>query len=382
MNKKKAIRFIKLFIGLVNSCIPKYSKRVLFKTIPDYTGNGKAFSDYLIANKSEYEVVWITNISTTLCPGVRHVKKGTLLSLWFYFTSKYVITTHNEMISTKGRNQIYISLWHGMPFKKICYLGDFDYQGMEDYSSLRIATSEVMRSVISACFREKANNVYITGQPRNDFIFDNSLSLKQLGIQKEFKKIVFYAPTFRENQTDLIFSNGKKITNNNFLRTDDFNLNVLNEFLLEIDTLLLLKLHPFEERGFNKKDLATNIKVIKSDLLNDLGLDINHVLAITDILVSDYSSVYFDFMLKNKPIVFLVPDKDEYSKSRGGFILEPFDFWTPGEKVTSQVGLLEEITKLIQGDDLYKEKRLEVNSIINKYSDNKNSERVFNHFFK
>lgn len=382
MNRKKIIKLCKLFIGLVNSCIPKYNKRVLIKTIPDFSGNGKAFSDYMVANKREFEIIWLVEKITIQPPGVKIVKKGSIQALVAYFTSRYVVTTHNEMVSTKGRNQVYISLWHGMPFKKICYLGEFDHQGMEDYSSIRIATSEVMRSVIAACFREKANNVYITGQPRNDYLFDNKLSLDQIGVVGKFKKIVFYVPTFRENQVDLRYSNGEEIIDNNFLRTNDFDLNKLNAYFVEKQILLLLKLHPFEEKTFNQTHLASNIKIITSQQLNSLGLDINHVLAITDILITDYSSVYLDFMLKNKPMIFLVPDKDEYSKSRGGFALEPFDFWTPGGKVVSQKGLLKEITELINGEDHYHEKRAVVNSIVNKYSDNKSCERVFDLFFK
>lgn len=382
MSRKIIAKTFKLIVRLANSCIPKYSNRVLIKTVPDFTGNGKAFGDYLVANKKNFEIIWVVDDNTAFYPGVRIVESGTLQALWCYFTSRYIITTHNEMISTKGFNQVYISLWHGMPLKKIGYLSDFEYKGMVDYSSLRIATSEVMRSTIAASFREKANNVYVTGQPRNDFIFENTLSIKDLGVVGEFKKVIFYAPTFRENQGNLKHSDGEQIVGNNFLRTNDFDLNELNDYFIERNVLLLLKLHPFEEKAFEQAELASNIKIITSQTLNKLQIDINHVLAITDILISDYSSIYFDFMLKNKPIIFLVPDKDSYSKSRGGFALEPFDFWTPGEKVVSQMELLDEITQLINGVDLYYDKRAEVHAIVNKYSDNKNCERVFDTFFK
>lgn len=375
-------KYFKRFIGLVNSCIPKYKKRVVIKSIPDFTGNAKAFSDYMVANQIEFEIIWIVENFTICPPSVRLVKRGSMQALWVYFTSKYVITTHNEMISTKALNQTYISLWHGMPFKKICYLGEYDYQGMEDYSSLRIATSEMMRSVISACFREKANNVYITGQPRNDFIFDSEISLEKLGIVGEFKTVVFYAPTFRENKANLSYSNGERIVGNNFIRTFDFDIQKLNGFFAEKEILLLLKLHPFEEKSFDQTNLASNIKIITSQLLSRLQLDVNHVLAISDILISDYSSVYFDFMIRDRPIIFLVPDKNDYSKYRGGFALEPFDFWTPGEKVTTQDELLKQITQLMNGEDHYSDRRKEINSIVNKFSDNQNCKRVFDTFFK
>ncbi|EMD9178306.1 CDP-glycerol glycerophosphotransferase family protein, partial [Cronobacter turicensis] len=67
---------------------------------------------------------------------------------------------------------------------------------------------------------------------------------------------------------------------------------------------------------------------------------------------------------------------DAYSSSRGGFTLEPFDFWTPGDKVNNQNSLLESIDKIISGNDEYTERRGQVNSIINKYDDANSSQRV------
>ncbi|WP_196247624.1 CDP-glycerol glycerophosphotransferase family protein, partial [Cronobacter malonaticus] len=87
-------------------------------------------------------------------------------------------------------------------------------------------------------------------------------------------------------------------------------------------------------------------------------------------------SIYLDYLILNKPIVFLVPDVDTYSSSRGGFTLEPFDFWTPGDKVNNQYSLLESIDKIISGNDEYTDRRAQVNSIINKYGDANSSQRV------
>ncbi|MEZ8024946.1 CDP-glycerol glycerophosphotransferase family protein [Vibrio sp. 1F255] len=382
--RKKIVKSIKILFRILSGIIPKNSKRVVFKSNPDFSGNGKAFSDYLLNVKCKYDVVWIvSDCSTEFMEGITIAKKGTFKALWLYVTSKYIITTHNEMIGTRANNQIYISLWHGMPMKKICYLGEFDHQGMEDYSSLRIATSEIMRSIISACFREKANNVYVTGQPRNDYLFDNSIRKTDFykDIKSKYERIVFYTPTFRENQEDARYSDGVKIEGHNFLRTSDFDLDLLNRYFADNNTLLLLKLHPFEEKSITNSTLGSNIRVVTSQNLKEQELDINHILSMTDVLISDYSSIYFDFMILNKPIVFLVPDKEQYEKSRGGFVLEPFESWTPGSKVVTQKALLDEISEIKNGNDKYSDKRNEVNHIINKFNDNKNCERVYKFFF-
>ncbi|WP_196247633.1 CDP-glycerol glycerophosphotransferase family protein, partial [Cronobacter malonaticus] len=236
-------------------------------------------------------------------------------------------------IGPVARNQRYISLWHGIPFKKICYLGENDYKGMIDYSAIRIATSEVMRSIISASFREKANNVYITGQPRNDFLF-KPIKLADVGLELcKNKKIIMLAPTFRMNNEDKRYSDGAEITDNNFLRVDDFSLNEIDGYLEKNNAHLILKLHPYEEEYFRGvATLSSNITIISSEELTQKNIDLNQLLSLTDILITDYSSIYLDYLILNKPLVFLVPDVDTYSSSRGGFTLEPFDFWTPGDK--------------------------------------------------
>lgn len=374
--KKNLRKFVSVVISTLSTIVPKKNDRVFFKSKPDFSGNCKALSDYILENKIPYEIIWSTKTSINY-DGIFEVSSGSLKELYYYFTSKYVITTHNEMIGPIAKNQKYISLWHGMPFKKICYLGEYDYKGMIDYSAIRIATSEIMRSIISASFREKANNVYITGQPRNDYLF-KPVTLSHLGIKHcENKKIILFTPTFRMNNEDKKYSDGKNIDDNNFLRVEDFDLEQLDAYLIRTNSYLILKLHPYEEEYFKGvSELSDNITIICSNDLKNRGIDLNQILPLADILITDYSSIYLDYLILNKPIIFLVPDVDSYSSSRGGFTLEPFNFWTPGSKVNSQHALLDAIEEIILEKDCYIEKRQEVNAIINKYNDGNNSQRV------
>lgn len=381
--KKCIVRILKQVFALLSYILPKKKKQIFFRSKPDYSGNCKALSDYITKCHPEYTQIWSLSHVRTLPNGYKVVKHGTLTSLCFFLRSQYIVTTHNEMIGIKSTNQKYISLWHGMPLKKICYLGEFDHYGMEDYSALRIATSEVMRSIISACFREKANNVYVTGQPRNDYLFESDkFNLLNYDIPDD-KKIIAYMPTFRENFEDKNFSDGNCIDHDNFLRVRDFNLEALDEFLSANNIILLLKLHPYEEISLQNSNIkSNNIKIVNSEELADKHLDVNHVLACAHCLITDYSSAYFDYLILKKPIIFLTPDVDKYSISRGGFTLEPFNEWTPGRKIDSQKELLEEISNLlINNSDEYIEHRDRINSIINRYTDSNNSKRVYEKFF-
>ncbi|WP_342229467.1 CDP-glycerol glycerophosphotransferase family protein, partial [Yersinia enterocolitica] len=142
-------------------------------------------------------LIWLTDNKYNKS-NMRSVKLYTLTGLFNFFTAKYIITTHNELVSLTIKNQKYISLWHGMPLKKIGYLG-MEYKKMKPMSAQRIATSELTRAIIAASFNEPANNVYITGQPVCDKLITPRNIANYFTIPSDIKKVVFYLPTFRQD---------------------------------------------------------------------------------------------------------------------------------------------------------------------------------------
>ena len=95
-----------------------------------------------------------------------------------------------------------------------------------------------------------------------------------------------------------------------------------------------------------------------------------------DILITDYSSIYFDYLLLNRPIIFIPLDLEEYAQTRG-FLLEPYDFWAPGPKVTTVDALIDEIRKCLADPACYEEERVVVNNLINRFQDGNSSRRVW-----
>ena len=378
--KKILSKAAKKIVSCVNGMVPKNKKRVIFITNPDFTGNGMAFYDFLHDNHKDYELIWfLKNMDETdHVQGVTYVRQNSLQAFWIYLRSKYIITTHNEMIGIKSANQVYLSLWHGMPLKKIGYLADSEASNMEAYSAERIATSELMRAIIASSFKEDASKVHVMGQPRNDYLFNKVNILDS--IPENYKKIL-YMPTFRQNTNNSNFSDGKGIENNNFFRVKDFDLLALNAFLEQNKCVMYLKFHPFEERLLPDNLESQYIKVITSTYCKSRKIDINSILAEIDLLITDYSSVYFDYLILNRPMIFLTPDIQEYSLQRGGYTLEPVEYWMPGKHVTLQSEVLQEIEKLFKSEDEFSIKRQEINSLINRYSDANNCQRLYDKFF-
>ena len=95
----------------------------------------------------------------------------------------------------------------------------------------------------------------------------------------------------------------------------------------------------------------------------------------TDALITDYSSVYFDYLLLDKPEAFIIEDMKEYGSHRGFVVDNPLDYM-PGEIIESQEGFYGFLENCIAGEDAYKEKRLEINDKVNHYKGGGNCRRL------
>ncbi|MCX5773226.1 MAG: CDP-glycerol glycerophosphotransferase family protein, partial [Fusobacteria bacterium] len=102
-------------------------------------------------------------------------------------------------------------------------------------------------------------------------------------------------------------------------------------------------------------------------------LDVNEIIGDVDLLMTDYSSVYFDFLLLNRKLIFIPSDIEEYDLNRG-FVFEKYYDITPGEKVFTQEMLQK---SLICEEDLYIKEREYVKNMLHRYSDNNSCERVW-----
>lgn len=389
--EKKIIRskfsfFLFFMVRFFNSLVPKNENQILFSSIPDYSDNAKAYYDYLLNKKiiNEYKLIWIfldknfqideKDINTYFFYSLNGIKS--------ILRSKIIIVTHNNFASIKSKNQLYVNLWHGMPLKSMGYL-DTAFESNESLKRLKIgsnaidiliATSILTKLSLASSFNIDPRKIFITGQPRNDKLFlkiDNKklLSFFCFDITK-FNKIIIYIPTFRKFK-DHIEGDCDYLQ---FLLSE-----VFHSFLSKNNILLLVKIHPLEERITDiKSDIMNfpNYFFINSYQLSENSIDFYNILNKVDILITDYSSIYFDFLLLNKPIIFYIPDIGLYTGKRG-FLLEPYNFWTPGPKVTDINHLIEEIKKYIREDNYYEKERQMINMLINKYQDPNSSKRLY-----
>jgi len=339
---------------------------------------------------------WKVGNALALYSYVQRIGNGSVDAFWYdspekleaAYNADALVFTHGIPFE-KRDGQLLINLWHGMPLKGIVYTDTNappeDMAGFGqlcDDIDLLISTSPLMRCVMAACFKLDARKVAITGQPRNDWLFEaggrerlaSVLGPKVL----EYEKIIFYMPTWRSRTNLHRPVEGRALTDNIF-KLDSFDLARFRAFLGDLNALLVCKFHINDEAQMMHilpDQWRDGIVVLRADALSWTNTDLYHVLSAADLLITDYSSVYFDYLLLDRPTMFVPVDVDEYRAARG-FLLEPYEFWTPGPKVLDQEALEAEILACLDDPTYGADQRHLINSIINEVADDSSCERVW-----
>nr|WP_240922670.1 CDP-glycerol glycerophosphotransferase family protein [Thermococcus sp. 9N3] len=373
------------FLSLLSSLIPKDPNRVLFLSIPDFSDNPRYLYEFLKEHYPNLKMIWVAYSDEKVFEthGIPYVK---FLSFSYFkelFRSKYFVVSHAVPLF-KPRNQVGVVLWHGLPLKNIGYYfkGESRYflGRMSKNTTFFIATSPIMRAAFSSAFKIDPKKVKILGQPRCDVLLSLSYNQGRNNIAKvlktdvdKFEKIIIYMPTYRDGRVEVTREIIEQLITNKDLK----------RFLEQNHILLVYKPHTFEEKYFLKKygQISDNIKLLLSQNLLEVGLTIYDLLPGTDLLITDYSSVYFDYLLLDRPIVYYVPDIGEYKKTRG-FLLEPFEFWAPGEKVKTVEELVNVLHNiLIKNEDVCRYERKLIRDLSFVYPDSASSKRIAKFLF-
>jgi CDP-glycerol glycerophosphotransferase (TagB/SpsB family) len=186
---------------------------------------------------------------------------------------------------------------------------------------------------------------------------------------------LMYMPTFRCGEPGKSDNAHRKI--HNIFGFSTIDTASLNAFLESNNLLLLLKLHPFEEEILKDsiEDYGNRVLMISNISLLRHSVDLYSLLASVTLLITDYSSVYFDYLLLNRPMGLhqLILWN---TKRKEDFCWDHMIFWTPGPKATNQQQLQDEILKSLENPEFYRKERETINSIVNHYKDDHSCERV------
>jgi CDP-glycerol glycerophosphotransferase (TagB/SpsB family) len=205
------------------------------------------------------------------------------------------------------------------------------------------------------------DNFLISGSPRFELLKSRPRGRKNLektlNTKLGNKNVIINMPTFHIHEGSGRVNGNEKL--NGFIKIENFNYEEFDKFLENNNSICVLKTHHAEESVNNQiKDLDRfkNIYTLTNQDLVKNNLDLYEVLVGADMLITDYSSVYTDFLYMDKPIIFLNSDLKEYRENRG-IALEPYDYWTAGPKVQNQICLQEEINNYLNDKNYYKKDR-------------------------
>lgn len=328
-------------------------------TKPFAGSNAWALSRYLLTNIPTLDVEVIQGSATGFLELMRRLvrmaQSGTLLF------------THN--VTRFSKKQLCVQMWHGIPIKGMGFMdrGLTDYSKVSTYANradLLVSSSDMVDVLISACFGISKKKFVRAGFPRNDLLVTPDSHLRHhlasefsSGVMGDNTRIIFYIPTFRVGHKGQYNEGAIDIW-------CDWQLNELEDFLRINDAVLLMKPHPYEMRreSVGRFFQSEYVKVIDDIWLSHNRVDLYSLLALTDTLITDYSSVFFDFLLCDRPILFFVPDIEEYQRSRG-FLLSPFHQWAPGLVVFEAEQLLVGIHASFQSPNEFKEDRRRIRDL-------------------
>ena len=385
---KEVIKFLlSLFflpVWYLQKLIPKNSYIWIFGAWygKKYSDNSRQLFEYVHSNHPEIQCIWLTNersiVRNLRQSGYKSYLRYSLPSIYYSLIAGINVVSSGK----KDINQYWISgsktiqLWHGNPLKKIC-LDDkyskvhsfyykkiiksffpFQYEYNFDYV---VSNAEIFTEIMGSAFGVKNDKVLLTGCPRNDLFYrkEDFLEKTLQSVNHTKAKRIIYLPTFRDRTDGL-----------DLFEDYGFDVNNFKFFLEKHDLVFLYKGH-FADRNSMSIDMVDS-RIIN---LNDIE-DINFILKDADILITDYSGAYFDFLLTLKPIIFSAFDLKKYiSNSRELYF--NYNEIVAGPIAQNWDEVKFSIIELLRNDN-YKQLRVEMNNRFNLYHDNKNSERVYN----
>ena len=376
-------RIKKLIITLMS--IFKIDDIIVFESNADYSDNSRAFYEYLIAHNynQKYKIFWFVNdgkfFQTRECYNVKfltmwHNKTKKTFFQWIHYfwivkNAKYLISSNRSLLKL-NKKTIAINVNHGTPLKKVS-----DLQIVPKDIDIVLAASDYCIDLISRELHLDKSKIICVGNPRNDIIFEQSNVREKLKEFDKYDKVILWLPTFRKvvnssrQDSNFEFALGLPI----IYTMED--LVKLNEYLVARNTVILFKLHPAQDTSLFKATTLSNIIILNDKYLIEKDVELCELYKITDALITDYSGVYYDYLLTDKMIGFTIDDFEEYKKAKGFVFDNPFDYMA-GEKIKNINDLYEFIDDCLNHNDKYKKDRHKMNRLFNKYSDSLSSERL------
>jgi len=373
---KKFLGYIACYLFYpLSFLVPRSSKRLVFGSYRGaFNDNAKYLFLYANEHLKGYHLTWLSTSKQTAAAvrelGYEAYYIGSPKGLWFALRAKYWFVNDNtsDIIFCAAGGATVVNLWHGVPMKCIefgitqgelrkRYIDKEFWEVFYHPSSFRrpdwmVSTTDFFDEVFSKSFRIRKDQCLQVGCPRNRMLtlpkeqvrafvdrYESAYTKQLLSEMAKYEKVLVYMPTWRDSQRNC-FANG-------------FDLDAFNECLKKKNALALMKPHA--------NTILEGVGSYSNILFIGGNVDMYCILPFTDVLITDYSSVYYDYLLMpEKDVLFFHYDYEDYVKTR------EFIFPIEQEITGRRAYTFDEMLQVISTDD-YKVDEKERERIVQKF---------------
>ena len=354
---------------------------MLFSSQLDFSDNARTLYEYMVNNGflRKYKLIWIITEPEQAkkfygfdkiewCPIRSYNLKEIIRFSKLNMTARFKFSTHGYLKSER-KGQITVNLWHGAipikagPKKKINNY--FDFQNCPSENAF------VKMNKFTGVSKEQ---FLLNSDCRLDCFFSKQNSSLKKIIKSEYSKIIICLPTFKVSDS---LNDG--ITEEYIIPSISTyeQIEKLNTICRDYNILLIIKVHHLQNIAEFKNFSFSNLCVLKDETLLENNVQLYELLAKTDALLTDFSSVAYDYLLLDKPIGFFLSQKDNYSR---GFIDDDVESDMAGQKLFDFNDLISFITDIKNCKDTFKNERKAIRDKYYVYQNGGNCQRLLDYF--
>lgn len=369
------IKLIKNIAKYILNKLPM-SNIIVFESNPEFACNTYPVYKELERRgfQKKYKFIWLVEDkrkykATKELSFMNYVPKNlweTIQRIYVLKKSRALIYS-NRFLGKHSERQLSLSLSHGTVLKKT---GTYQIHNLCDYCVSQTAELDHIMAEELDVDREK---IVVLGSPRTDALNEKNNCLRDMGFDK-YDKCILWMPTFRKHNISQKVDgeiSGLGIP----LIYDEEQLSGLNEYLNNKNILLIIKVHPAQDMSVIKVAQKSNIRLLSDSEINAFGYSLYSFMGQVDAYISDYSSVYYDFLLTLKPIGLVIDDLDVYIENRG-IIFEDYKANIKGYYIENLKDLYKYVEEISEGIDSAKDIREKARQRFCSYTDFNSTKRV------
>lgn len=369
----------KLFVACIR--LLPLRKIILFESHPDLSDNSFALYEEFLRRgiNQRYKIYWMKTFhdgkkyelpeNVYTFENDAHTVREMIRRVYVLNCSKYIIDC-NSFIYKRRKKQVRIHLGHGMPIKI-----DLGYSRKFGECDKYMIQSGFWIDIYKEKLYVPEHVLCDLGYPRNDVLVNRSPAGKWKSSVSGFQKVVLWMPTYRQHRLHMERAMENPYPYGMPCVHDKQELKQLGDLLKEKNILILFRPHPVQELSVFEKDSFPNIMIADDAYLAAFGLTLYELLGNTDGLITDYSSVYFDYLLTDRPVALTIEDKEEYFRH---FTLAFPDYkeYIKGFYVEEFKGLLDFVEELASGTDSARQERMEAKKMFHTDTDGRSAVKI------